>query len=1837
MDLTNLWQRRIRTILNAAAEGETDHREISNLSAHIEADYHGRFLVELLQNAEDQAVAADLGRSRVAIIRARELIAVSNEGLPFNEKGVKAITSAGISPKDANVSIGNKGVGFKAVFQISDGPEIYSSKSAETNFLVPGGARFKLALTPFQDPNLRSVVDKVVNERRSRELGDPSIGTCCPDAFSAALDELQTAAPFKFPLPLSQSDLDQRLAEAELPPGVAETAQTLVVLPLKDNPATQMVVNRALDEICAKAGTVLLFLSAVDRVEIVDLCRNQNIEIVRERDSDQEYLLQCHADFCSVRTHVTRDEESVLETEEESVLETESAEFFVISRFMGRDGSSPAAADERQEFADATRELPGDSWKNFDSAFVQVAIPRPNFDEGQLVSPATSGHFFIGLPTRDETGSCASLSAPFHGTISRTGLDLKDQPLNRILFREAVNLFWAGIERLKADKRVEVRRFVSLLFGLGSGALAREIVREVSVDQADVVLSADGHTFIPACDLMLPPPSAEKGAFDVLDVGPAELEARGFKLADFVLVRQARGVLADLAGGEKALEAPKELYLKRQPGQSSLLEHIARSNRYAGQWFWREFFDWVIASFGPQALDDQEILPVVGGGLASSRARVFLSPLVKAEGEILEDDEQVAGEIPNEIRSSLRFLDENAIPAREPERANVRTELARRLAPDAQSGLVRRPRSYDLINDALAPRLQAAADKPKERALALSLLLQAGKWIDATGESNLSRVRKRELRVPVQGDDGEWAWASPTTAYFGKGWLDESRERMLSKAYEKTPERRLVPWLDFQESLNETNVDLNAWVAVMEAVGVHSAPRLLTADRRRSAPLRCVKSYTLASVDGVECPILAAKSYWSEYLSSIKKGRQTATCSDQRYDVKDLCWIEGLEDPDGRAAVFEMVLMTPDRFSTHRETALARRDGGSDQTIVPTMWVQAIRGSQWKIVPTNTGPCSPDSAWLLSSDEINREYALHNLISFVPLRYSTAAPILQAIGVSKFDDAPIARLIRELHSVASKIEGARTDNTRPLLSLSRELYGRLNDRCEEHSLVDGDAPLSSLLEHPVPVLRGRSLVAADLRDTHILYLNDDQSRSRLIEGFSNSLSVPLAARAASKALTRQLTALLGEERVRRTSHTPIETGFVPDGDRTSRPLLDVFGEHFVGVDVASDLLALYCFGRPGVRSVSPTGDEFGRTWALLQQTTVLYGKFRDGISHRAAFDQFATNGPTLQISDAASGIELMEACWPIFGGGCRDLIAAYARLVNDGEVGEFLSDRDVGASERDQISAVIGRKDEYLLERLKPLLLALWLRGASQGDVAAFEERWLASKRDKEGVGRWLDIPELDRLLAHTAASEGEQGVLEVLNLSQVTVAEWQSARELLGQPLFEFDSTTEEFERVKYRVLGVLKVHAARDANADLAGLQPLLEELAGLGCPTDARCRPLGYEAIVSCVSELFGTVLSRADATSDVTEMQALLERSSLGLPMEAARVKEVGVPLRDLAEYLDKSETMRTASACEMLSAILNVAVELAGEMVELDVKAIRGQVRIASLSSGWWANRYSLLLPLRNEVRRVAPHVAGRLTEVRAFRDPCGELELRARLPEIQPTVIVGGSADKKPKEVVPGLAGFSNEIDEDLSKGSGGAVGEALRGAAGEPVDFFALATSDRKSVSDGLRKQRRQRSGSRGGGGADPAVNERNGLLGEAFVYEVLRIQLRGFDSSNWVSSNRRRYGLEAEGDDDLGYDFQYRDVDGKLTGKAEGPLCYIEVKSTSGDGNEPFPISSGEWRLAEECHLGKGDPIYIIVRVAGVRDHPSLVDVIVDPIRLWHDGLLGLDRKDLWVRLGY
>ena len=92
------------------------------------------FVYELVQNADDNK-----SRHLELQLGENELL-VWNDGYQFSEKDVRSICSIGSSNKDLT-QIGTFGIGFKAVYNYTDLPEIYSSdeRFRIRNFMKPEG------------------------------------------------------------------------------------------------------------------------------------------------------------------------------------------------------------------------------------------------------------------------------------------------------------------------------------------------------------------------------------------------------------------------------------------------------------------------------------------------------------------------------------------------------------------------------------------------------------------------------------------------------------------------------------------------------------------------------------------------------------------------------------------------------------------------------------------------------------------------------------------------------------------------------------------------------------------------------------------------------------------------------------------------------------------------------------------------------------------------------------------------------------------------------------------------------------------------------------------------------------------------------------------------------------------------------------------------------------------------------------------------------------------------------------------------------------------------------------------------------------------------------------------------------------------------------------------------------------------------------------------------------------------------------------------------------------------------------------------------------------------
>nr|DAD23986.1 TPA_asm: hypothetical protein HUJ06_025449 [Nelumbo nucifera] len=86
------------------------------------------FLLELVQNADDNMYPENVEPTLVFILRATGIVILNNEQ-GFSAQNIRALCDVGNSTKKGSSGgyIGQKGIGFKSVFRVTDAPEIHSN------------------------------------------------------------------------------------------------------------------------------------------------------------------------------------------------------------------------------------------------------------------------------------------------------------------------------------------------------------------------------------------------------------------------------------------------------------------------------------------------------------------------------------------------------------------------------------------------------------------------------------------------------------------------------------------------------------------------------------------------------------------------------------------------------------------------------------------------------------------------------------------------------------------------------------------------------------------------------------------------------------------------------------------------------------------------------------------------------------------------------------------------------------------------------------------------------------------------------------------------------------------------------------------------------------------------------------------------------------------------------------------------------------------------------------------------------------------------------------------------------------------------------------------------------------------------------------------------------------------------------------------------------------------------------------------------------------------------------------------------------------------------------
>ncbi len=121
------------------------HKKLNSALDLLSKDLYSKkshFILELIQNADDNEYAKGSVPHLTLNVSSERLVLLNNE-IGFSERNVRALCSVGDSSKAKKTGyIGEKGIGFKSVFTVSNAPEIHSNgfhfrfnRTDETNLL----------------------------------------------------------------------------------------------------------------------------------------------------------------------------------------------------------------------------------------------------------------------------------------------------------------------------------------------------------------------------------------------------------------------------------------------------------------------------------------------------------------------------------------------------------------------------------------------------------------------------------------------------------------------------------------------------------------------------------------------------------------------------------------------------------------------------------------------------------------------------------------------------------------------------------------------------------------------------------------------------------------------------------------------------------------------------------------------------------------------------------------------------------------------------------------------------------------------------------------------------------------------------------------------------------------------------------------------------------------------------------------------------------------------------------------------------------------------------------------------------------------------------------------------------------------------------------------------------------------------------------------------------------------------------------------------------------------------------------------------------------------------
>ena len=1781
----------MRTFFDELKNGTRNYRTVASLDAQIAQEYQGRCVLELLQNAHDALANAKPDDSRrISFVLSTDpepVLLVGNSGLPFRHEDFKGICQLAQSPKDPNKSVGNKGLGFRSVLEVSGCPEIWSTPpvGSDTCFAF----RF--------DP---AVIDQVTDAAQDLE--------------QHGLDVRSPFAPDCRLVDWSQEQLDQfrrRLAEAKI--DAAHEAKKflspyLIPLPAEEMPtAVRSLLNEGyatVVRLLLDGGRMLAREDAVQSVkEQLDALRDARSVIFL--DHLAALVIEVDGERCVLDRTVepkashagdsrTRQRRLRVSTAAVASIDAPVRQFHVWTRIIGGDDDVDGAAAIHA----AVKHLPN-RWPEVRQAEVGVAVEdAPAFPEGVFV---------IFLPTEKTTGTGAHVNAPFYGSLDRRQIDFQE-PYNEFLLDSVLNLCLDAVHGLAAGppEGWRARAVLDVLASMkevgGEQWSLIDKLRERAVER-DCPL---GDQALILCDDGWRTPGEARVMRDLDDDDPIGVD-RWREHAGFAVVSKeldcrkdaVRKLIVDLGG---KLE-PKH------PEWASTIEHMAAWVRDCeADIDWNVFLRSLLAALpddlhskprhGPDLLADAHFLPTGDGRLiaASDATKLFFQPV-----QDVDDIADLVKDVPEALRERIAFLHSDVRTHEGQQRRN--TEVQKFL----DSRFAWSPRREDLLRNVVVPALPSlpAPHGSPEANRCAEILDWTLRLLGDDPPGSLSPLL-RQLSVGCHG-----GWFSMEDAVFGPGWPDRHGDdvRVLAAELPDQAARRLTRAMLLPPGDERWRVVVEDRGQLLSRAGVVDGLRLQPADDVHFS--MSSNSNDLSEKQPADIPPKA----WAEWCRvASQEVQQTHYARCHAYELSGIRLLPEVHHlaelkPSGRRALSRLVLASLDHWNAGWESVTVQKiDGHSRQWHVTSPLKHWLRTFAW-LSDSDEGEQPLSRRWLAPVSILRGQFERYSHLD--PLSLDLARRLdtdpglkkqLVRLGLNVYpteDDQTGPELLEALAT-------AWTENRAPTGRFDAFL-GQVRDAWR-HLDPDRGLPETFLVR-----TGQRAFSALGRNELADVYLPDNRDRARTLREHGKEI-LEMELRDAS----RLADAITGASDVRRASlleerHVIDGAPWEEQGKEQADGILPLDETEYQWLPVV--LLSVAAHG--GNNPTGATTKAWRNAADRLRRARVLEC---DEISVELVDDNrsVGSSKPPAQwlpgdVLAVRRGVEsydtLASAAQALLDR--QDLLKDLRLVLGALSVQEEVTqERIESALDRAQIDSqaladVRQRWDgntSLLVDRIRPVLMLFGISGNGLDAAAA----------DVDLLSEWLSVnlpqwPTPDLLsAARKSRDDHEMGTAAWEALGDVAqLPAWNAALAKLGDRYETVenhsvsDQTTDHLKEAKALLRGFARHVAIKEGDPDLFHrIEKVSQDFSG---DTDWATRwwEAPFDAVINALRDLYAEIpgvkphLKVLEDVGTVDDLRDEFQREGIAIapdPYETAdgnrkRLENVLTDVHDLHRtWMELRAPNETQTQHPNVQADPPAAAYLRP-----------------------WSDA---------ELLKKVLEILGD-EEFTAACDDCSTLDAIRRKLDLTPEKVearrqerLSREQEKKRRSRTFDVAGMPFEVGGESCRELFDRLGElpVPEGPCARQDEFTPLAKARTNSGEGGRRR----------GGGTVPATprpsadcRELIGIVGEIHAYRYLRKEFgeEAVTRDAWVSEIRRKVLPPVEGEphnvsDGHGFDFQFTHKRKKW--------C-VEVKATAGDDSQ-FDLGISEVEAATDLARKKGGRWRILRVRKALSDRPE-VDWLPNP----------------------